>query len=163
LVPLRLVGNRSLATAIGVILAFQSALGGAYYLFMTYLQDALGYNALQPGLAFLPLTVVSMAASLLLTGPLLARWGTHTTLFVGMLGNGIGMVLLAVGMATDAPFWTVLAGLLVWGVGAGLIGAHNNVAPYAWYLGEQAAPVATGYGVLTLEEERIGVAYNFFG
>jgi MFS family permease len=94
LVPLRLFGNRSLVTAILVILVFQSALGGAYYLFTTYLQDVLGYNALQAGLAFVPLTIVSMAASLKLTGALLGKWGVRATLFVGMVVNGIGMVLL---------------------------------------------------------------------
>ncbi len=120
LVPLRLFGNRSLVTAILVILVFQSALGGAYYLFTTYLQDVLGYNALQAGLAFVPLTVVSMAASLKLTGVLLGRWGARATLFVGMLVNGVGMVLLAVGMTVGGSFWTVLAGVLVWGVGGGL-------------------------------------------
>jgi EmrB/QacA subfamily drug resistance transporter len=135
LVPLRLFGNRGLVTAIAVILVFQSALGGAYYLFTTYLQDVLGYNALQAGLAFVPLTLVSMAASLTLTGALLGRWGVRTTLFVGMLVNGIGMVLLAVGMAAGASFWTVLAGLLVWGLGGGLtfpamfVAAASGVAP----------------------------------
>jgi EmrB/QacA subfamily drug resistance transporter len=135
LVPLRLFGNRSLVTAIGVILVFQSALGGAYYLFTTYLQDVLGYNALQAGLAFVPLTLVSVAASLKLTGVLLGRWGVRTTLFVGMLVNGIGMVLLAAGMATGASFWTVLAGLFVWGLGGGLtfpamfVAAASGVAP----------------------------------
>jgi hypothetical protein len=44
-----------------------------------------------------------------------------------------------------------------------LISTHNNVALYSWHLGEQAAPVAAGYGVLTLEEDRIRSAYNFFG
>jgi hypothetical protein len=44
-----------------------------------------------------------------------------------------------------------------------LISTHNNVALYSWHLGEQAAPVATGYGVLTLEKDRIRQAYNFFG
>ncbi|GGU58031.1 MFS transporter [Lentzea flava] len=135
LVPLRLFGNRSLVIAIGVILVFQSALGGAYYLFTTYLQDVLGYNALQAGLAFVPLTLVSMAASLKLTGTLLGRWGVRATLFAGMVVNGAGMVLLAAGMAVDAPFWTVLAGLLVWGLGGGLtfpamfVAAASGVAP----------------------------------
>jgi EmrB/QacA subfamily drug resistance transporter len=135
LVPLRLFGNRSLVTAILVILVFQSALGGAYYLFTTYLQGVLGYNALQAGLAFVPLTIVSMAASLKLTGPLLGKWGVRTTLFVGMLVNGIGMVLLAAGMATGASFWTVLAGLVVWGLGGGLtfpamfVAAGSGVSP----------------------------------
>lgn len=135
LVPLRLLGRRSLIVAIGVILVFQSALGGAYYLFTTYLQDVLGYSALQAGLAFVPLTLVSMAASLKLTGILLSRWGTRTALFTGMLVNGIGMILLAVGMASGASFWTVLPGLVVWGLGGGLtfpamfVAAASGVAP----------------------------------
>ena len=62
LVPLRLFANRGLVTAIGVILVFQSALGGAYYLFTTYLQGVLGYEALEAGLAFVPLTVISMVS-----------------------------------------------------------------------------------------------------
>lgn len=120
LAPLRLLGNRSLVTAILVILVFQSALGGAYYVFTTYLQDVFGYDALQAGLAFVPLTLVSMAASLRLTGALIARWGAHTTLLTGMAVNGAGMFLLAAGMVADAPFWSVLAGLVVWGLGGGV-------------------------------------------
>ncbi|MFB9923992.1 MFS transporter [Amycolatopsis halotolerans] len=135
LAPLRLFGNRSLLVAMGVILVFQSGLGGAYYLFTAYLQNVLGYNALQAGLAFLPLTIISMAASLKLTGILLGRWGIRTTLFTGMLVNGAGLALLAVGMAVGASFWTVLAGLVVWGIGGGLtfpamfVSAASGVAP----------------------------------
>ncbi|MGG8408416.1 MFS transporter [Streptomyces sp. 12297] len=71
LVPMRLFGNRSLVTAILIILVFQSALGGAYYIFTIYVQGVLGYDALQAGLAFIPLTIISMAASLKLAGALL--------------------------------------------------------------------------------------------
>jgi EmrB/QacA subfamily drug resistance transporter len=119
LVPLRLFRDRGLGTAVLVILVFQSALGGAYYVFTTYLQNVLGYNALQAGLAFLPVTVASIAAASAL-GRVLPRWGVRTALFVGMAVNGAGMVLLAVGMAVGAPFWTVLTGLVVWGLGGGL-------------------------------------------
>jgi predicted MFS family arabinose efflux permease len=135
LVPLRLFRNRALVTAIVVILVFQSALGGAYYVFTVYLQDVLGYNALQAGLAFVPLTVVSMAASLTLTGRLIAGWGVRATLFTGMAVNGAGMFLLAAGMTAGASFWSVLAGLVVWGVGGGVtfpamfVAAGSGVAP----------------------------------
>jgi MFS family permease len=94
LVPLRLLGNRSLITAMAVILVFQSALGGAYYLFTSYLQGVLHYDALQAGLAFVPLTIISMTASLRLAGVLLTAWGPRLTLFAGMAVNGIGMVAL---------------------------------------------------------------------
>uniref|UniRef100_UPI0031D1AAF5 MFS transporter n=1 Tax=Saccharothrix mutabilis TaxID=33921 RepID=UPI0031D1AAF5 len=120
LVPPRLVRNRALLTAIGVILVFQSSLGGAYYLTTTYLQDALGYRPLAAGLVFLPLTLVSMTASLKLLGPVVARWGVRRALVVGMVGNGLGIAVLAAGMAVGGGFWALLPGLVVWGVGGGL-------------------------------------------
>ncbi|GHD45631.1 MFS transporter [Streptomyces galbus] len=135
LAPMRLFRNRSLVTAILIILVFQSALSGSYYLFTNYLQVVLGYNALEAGLAFLPLTVVSMLASLRLTGVLLGKWGPRTTLFLGMLINGIGMIVLALAMTTHASFWQLLVGLIVWGVGGGVtfpamfVCAASGVAP----------------------------------
>lgn len=120
LAPLRLLRNRSLVTAILVILVFQSALSGTYYLFTNYVQGVLGYSALQAGLAFLPLTLVSMLASLRLTGALLTRWGPRATLFLGMAVNGVGIALLALAMTTHDSFWQLLLGLVVWGVGGGV-------------------------------------------
>ncbi|MFE1885188.1 MFS transporter [Streptomyces diastatochromogenes] len=120
LAPMRLFTNRSLVTAILIILVFQSALSGSYYLFTNYVQDVLGYDALEAGLAFLPLTVISMLASLKLTGILLAKWGPRTTLFIGMLINGVGMIALALAMTTDASFGQLLIGLVIWGVGGGV-------------------------------------------
>ncbi|GAB2987524.1 MFS transporter [Saccharothrix stipae] len=120
LVPLRLFGNRALVRAIGVVLVFQSSLGGAYYLFTTYVQDELGYRPLAAGLAFVPLTLVSMTASLKGTGAAIARWGLRATLVVGMVVNGVGLALLAGAMAWGGGFWLLLPGLVVWGVGGGL-------------------------------------------
>ncbi|MBO1414209.1 MFS transporter [Streptomyces sp. FH025] len=134
-VPLRMFRNRSLVTAILVILVFQSALGGSYYLFTNYMQGVLGYSALQAGLAFVPLTVISMFASLKLAGILLGKWGPRNTLFVGMLVNGVGMVVLALSMANHASFWALLPGLVVWGIGGGVtfpamfVCAASGVAP----------------------------------
>lgn len=120
LVPPRLWRSRSLMVAMLVILFFQTSLGGAYYLFTTYLQTVIGYSPLAAGLAFLPLTVISATASLRGTAPLIARWGIPRTLLVGMTVNGAGLAVLAAGMLTDGSIWTVLPGLIVWGVGGGL-------------------------------------------
>jgi EmrB/QacA subfamily drug resistance transporter len=120
LLPMRLLTRRTLVTAIGVILVFQSALGGAYYLFTLYLQGVLGYSALQAGLVFVPLTVISMAASLRLSGLLLARWGLRPTLVAAMVLNGAGLLVLAVTMTAQASFWLLLPGLVAWGIGGGV-------------------------------------------
>ncbi|MFD8936222.1 MFS transporter [Streptomyces sp. NPDC059578] len=135
LVPMRLFRNRSLVTAVLIILVFQSALGGSYYLFTHYLQSVLSYDALEAGLAFVPLAVISMAASLKLAGVLLGRWGPRATLFIGMSVNGVGMIVLALAMSTHASFWALVPGLIVWGVGGGItfpamfVCAATGVAP----------------------------------
>ncbi|MFJ8743403.1 MFS transporter [Embleya sp. NPDC127516] len=120
LVPLRLFGNRSLAVAMAVILVFQSGLGGAYYVFTTYLQNGLGYSALRTGLAFVPVTVLSVFAGMRLGPALIGRRGLRTTLFVGMLGNGLGIGTLALGMSSDGSFAALLPGILIWGIGGGI-------------------------------------------
>ncbi|WP_214415535.1 MFS transporter [Sphaerisporangium fuscum] len=135
LVPPRLLGKRSLATAMAVILVFQSALGGAYYIFTTYLQNGLGYNALEAGLAFVPVTVLSVVAGLKLGPALIGAWGVRPALFAGMLVNGIGIAALATGMSANGSLWGVLPGIVVWGVGGGatftamFVAAASGVAP----------------------------------
>jgi EmrB/QacA subfamily drug resistance transporter len=136
LVPMRLLGNRSLATSIGVILVFQSSLGGAYFLLTNYLQGFRGYDALQAGLSFLPLTIVSMIASLRLAGALLTSWGPRWTLLAGMAVNGIGLIVLALAMSRGATFWELIPGMVIWGVGGGttfpamFACAASGVAPH---------------------------------
>ncbi|GGR15243.1 MFS transporter [Streptomyces netropsis] len=120
LVPLRLFANRSLATALLVILVFQSALGGAYYIFTTYLQGGLHYDPLRAGLAFLPVTVLSLVAGLKIGPALLGRWGIRRTLVTGMVLNGLGIAALAAGMSADGSFWAELPGIVVWGIGGGM-------------------------------------------
>ncbi|WP_371781896.1 MFS transporter [Streptosporangium subroseum] len=138
LAPPRLLGNRNLATSMLVILFFQSALGGGYYLFTMYLQPVLGYSALQAGLAFLPLTLLSMVSAAKLAPALLGRWGVRTTLIVGMLGSGIGMVVLYAGMSADGSFWALVPGTVIWG----LAGGFTFVAMFA----------AAGSGVALTEQ-----------
>lgn len=135
LVPPRLWRTRSLVVAMLVILFFQTSLGGAYYLFTTYLQNVIDYSPLAAGLAFLPLTIVSSTASLRGTAPLIARWGLHRALLFGMAVNGLGLIVLALGMTPGGSIWTVLPGLVIWGIGGGLTfpamfaAAATGVAP----------------------------------
>jgi EmrB/QacA subfamily drug resistance transporter len=120
LVAVTVLRRHSLLTAMAVILVFQSTLGGGYYLFTTYLQDGRSYTPLETGLAFLPLTIVAMAASLRLTPALLGRWGVRPTLTFGMIVNGVGVAGLGAAMTTRGSFWAALPGLLIWGVGGGI-------------------------------------------
>jgi MFS family permease len=75
---------------------------------------------MQAGLAFVPLTIISMAASFRPAVTLLGKWGSKGTLFFGMTVNGVGMIVLAVAMSTNASFLALVPGLIIWGVGGGV-------------------------------------------
>lgn len=47
-----------------------------------------------------------------------------------------------------------------------VISTHHDLALFSWHLTQpdaSATPLATGYGVVSMEEGRINRAYNFFG
>jgi MFS family permease len=82
-----------------------------------YLQDILGYSALQAGLRFLPLTLL-----VLLAAPIAGRLSAHVPL---RLLLGVGLTLVGAGLALmtrveASSEWTVLlAGFIVAGSGSG--------------------------------------------
>jgi EmrB/QacA subfamily drug resistance transporter len=120
LMPLRLVTDRNLATTMAVIAIFQATLGGTYYVLTTYLQPVLGYTSLEAGLAFLPLTLVCMAAALRAAPVLLGRWGHRATLSLAMIGAGVGISVLVGGMSLYGSFWALLPGSVIWGFCGGV-------------------------------------------
>ncbi len=135
LAPLRLFRNRSLSTSMIVAFLHMCALSGGYYLFTTYIQNILGYDALQAGLAFLPLGVLAMIAGGRVAAAMLNKNGLRTTLSLGMLVYAVGMAAMALGMSTNGTYWAVLPGVCVYGFGGGLaftaifVSAGSGVAP----------------------------------
>jgi EmrB/QacA subfamily drug resistance transporter len=120
LVDLSLFARAGFSASLLVILAFQSALLGGYFVFTTYAQGVRDLDALQTGLAFLPLTIVSMVASLALTEPVVSRVGLRTALTAGLAVNTLGLALLATAMTQDGSLWLFLLAFVVWGIGGGV-------------------------------------------
>ncbi|MFF3068111.1 MFS transporter [Kitasatospora sp. NPDC057904] len=135
LMPLRLLSNRPLVVAMAVVFVFQTGLSGGYYVFTTYIQPVLGYTPLQAGLAFLPLTLVSMVGAGQLAPKFMQRFGMRATLATGMAVNGAGIALTAAVMTTGGSFPALLPGSVLWGLGGGLVfvsvfaSAGSGVAP----------------------------------
>jgi EmrB/QacA subfamily drug resistance transporter len=153
LVPLRLFRVRNLSTAMVLAFIFQGvAAAGVYYLFTTYLQDVLNYNALDAGLAFLPPTLLATAVSLRLTARLLNRWGIRLTLVTGLTVTGVGVAGLVAALSTNSSYWAVLPGLAIWGVGQGLsfpalfAAAGSEVAPQEQGVASSMANMARQIG-----------------
>src|SRR5437763_6295080 len=120
LMPLRLfrspnVGGANLVQALLVVGMF-----GMFFLGALYMQRILGYDALQVGLAYLPLTVVMATTSFRFTGQLNLRFGPQATL-VPAMGSVLAGLLLLARTPVDATYVRdLLPPMILIGLGAGL-------------------------------------------
>ena len=119
LMPARLVKLRRLRAANLVILLLFAAVFAMWFFLSLYLQQVLGLDALETGLAFLPLALAIVAVTTQ-TPKLIARFGAGRVLAVGMLVAAGGMALLSEVHAGGTYFADVLPGGLLAAVGLGL-------------------------------------------
>jgi EmrB/QacA subfamily drug resistance transporter len=120
LMPLRLFRSRQVAGANLVQALLVVGMFGIFFLGALYLQEILGYDALEVGLAFLPATVVMGAMSLRLSAPLTARYGPFRSLIASLVAIGAGLVLFAQTPVDGSYVADVLPAMVLIGVGAGL-------------------------------------------
>lgn len=119
LMPLHLLRNRSLVTAMGVTFIFMGTFGAQYYFFTIYLQDVHGFGALQTGLAFLPSALIGMIGTKT-SEKLLGRLGMRPTLLIGLLLGAVGMTLLAFAMSPTGGYSALLPGVALLSLGQGI-------------------------------------------
>src|ERR671911_487564 len=84
LMPLRLFRSRTVSAANVVQALLVVGIFGMFFLGALYMQRVLGYDALQVGLAYLPMTVVMGTMSFRFTGQLNLRFGPQATLVPAM-------------------------------------------------------------------------------
>src|SRR5487761_281715 len=120
LMPLRIFSSRNLAGANLVQVLGTAGMFGMFFLGSLYLRRILGYDPLQIGLAFLPVTVVMGALSVRYTDRLVMRFGARRLLFpgLGMIAAGLALFALAPAGASYAGY--VLPVMLLFGTGAGV-------------------------------------------
>jgi EmrB/QacA subfamily drug resistance transporter len=120
LMPLRLFRSRTLSGANLIQALLMPGMFGMFFLAALYLQQILGYSALEVGLAFLPTTVVMGAMSLRLSGPLTMRYGVRAMLLVSFVAIAAGLLLFA-RTPVDGHYVTdLLVPSMLLGLGAGL-------------------------------------------
>ncbi len=95
LVPLRIFRSRNVAGANLIQALTVAGMFGMFFLGVLYLQEVLGYDALETGLAFLPTTLVMGTLSVRYAEPLIMRFGARRTLLPGLLLIAIGLALFA--------------------------------------------------------------------
>jgi len=120
LIPLRLFRSPNIAGANAVQALMVVGMFGMFFLGALYMQRILGYDALQVGLAYLPLTAVMATMSFRFTGQLILRFGPQATLLPAMGFIVAGLLLLA-RTPVDATYAIdLLPPMVLIGLGAGL-------------------------------------------
>jgi EmrB/QacA subfamily drug resistance transporter len=118
--PLRLFRSRNVVGANLVMALWAVGMFGMFFLGALYMQRILGYDALDVGLAFLPVTVIMGTLSLRFSGPLNLRFGPRATLIPSLVLIAAGLLLFA-RAPVDGSYWVdILPVMVLLGLGAGL-------------------------------------------
>ncbi|MEK6328041.1 MAG: MFS transporter [Actinomycetota bacterium] len=120
IMPLRIFRSRNVSGANVVQALSVAGMFGMFFLGSLYLQRVLGYEALEIGLAFLPVTLVMGTLSIRYTEPLIMRFGAKKTLLPGMSLIAVGLVLFTRAPVEGSYVEHVLPPMILFGLGAGL-------------------------------------------
>ncbi|WP_026047890.1 MFS transporter [Streptomyces sp. AA0539] len=177
MLPLGIFRSRLFTATNGVTLCLYGAIGGVFFLLPVQLQNGLGYDAFEAGIATLPITLLMTV----LSGPsgaLAQRIGPRLPLTVGPLVAACGLLLLH-RVHPGGGYWRdVFPAVLVQGLGMSLFvapltatvlaslevrragiasGVNNAAARVAQLLAVAALPLAIG---LSTDEYRSATEVN---
>ena len=120
LMPLRVFRSRNTWAANLVQMLMVAGMFGMFFLGALYLQKVLGFDPIEVGLAFLPVSLGIGVLSLGFSEKLIMRFGARATLLPGLVLIVAGLLLFA-RAPVDASYWIdVLPTMLLLGVGAGV-------------------------------------------
>jgi EmrB/QacA subfamily drug resistance transporter len=119
IMPLRILRLRMLMGSSLVRGLLVTGMFSAFFLGALYLERVLGYDAIDTGLAFLPLTFSIAVMSLGVSARLVSRIGPLNTLAGGLAGIVIGLLLLAVQGVHVSYFPGLFLAFFALGLGAG--------------------------------------------
>jgi EmrB/QacA subfamily drug resistance transporter len=126
MLDLTLFRNRTYVGANLVMLLVALAMFGVFFFVSLYMQNVLGYSAVQAGAAFLPMTLLIIVVAPL-AGRLSDRFGSRWLM-------ATGMVLLAAQLAyfsqlsADATFWRLVPALVLGGFGMAMTMTPSSAA-----------------------------------
>jgi EmrB/QacA subfamily drug resistance transporter len=126
MLDLTLFRNATFAGANAVMLLVGLAMFGVFFYNSLFIQNVMGYSAVQTGATFLPMTML-----IILIAPIAGKYSDR----VGSRWlMGVGMVLLSVSLFTfsrldaSSVFWNLLPGLIVGGFGMALVMTPTTAA-----------------------------------
>ena len=88
---------------------------GVFFFVSLYMQNVLGYSAVQAGAAFLPMTILIILIAPI-AGKASDKFGSRWLMTIGMVLIGVQLLYLSQ-LGGSADFWNLLPGFLVGGLG----------------------------------------------
>jgi EmrB/QacA subfamily drug resistance transporter len=119
IMPLRILRLRMLMGSSLVRGLLVTGMFSAFFLGSLYLERVLGYDAIDTGLAFLPLTISIAVMSMGVAARFVNRFGAVRTLAAGLSGIVAGLLLLSQQGVHASYFPGILGAFLLLGLGAG--------------------------------------------
>ena len=156
MLPLDLFRNTTYTGANLVTLLVALAMFGVFFFVSLYMQNVLGYSAVQTGAAFLPMTVLIILVAPI-AGKTSDRFGSRGLMTAGLLLVAVHLTYFS-RLGPDASFWNLLPALLLGGAGMAVTMTPSAAAA------TRAVPVdKAGVGAAVLNASRqtggaIGIA-----
>ena len=119
LMPLRILRSRPVAAANAIQILSVAGMFGMFFLGALYLRRVLGYDALQIGLAFLPVTIAMGTLSIRYAERIFMVLGARRALLAGLTLIAAGLVLFAMAPVHASYATEVAPSMLLLGLGAG--------------------------------------------
>ena len=120
MLPLEIFRSRQFSAANLVTFVVYAALGGVFFLLVSFLQISLGYSPIAAGAATLPVTVLMLLLSAR-SGALAQRIGPRIPLTAGPLVIAAGLILMTRIAPGDSYVSSVLPAVIVFGLGLTLV------------------------------------------
>ena len=115
MLPLELFRNRTFTGANSVILLVALAMFGVFFFVSLYMQNVLGYSAVEAGAAFLPMTLLIVVVAPI-AGRMTDRVGSRAFMTVGMTLLAIQLLYFS-RLGADATYWELLPAMIIGGIG----------------------------------------------
>ncbi len=120
LMPLRIFRSRNVSGANLIQVFSVAGMFGMFFMGALYMRKVLGYDALEIGLAFLPVTITMGSMSIRFSEPLITRFGARTLLPPGLAMIAAALALLAITPVHASYVTGLLPSMLLLGTGAGV-------------------------------------------
>ena len=115
MLDLTLFRNATFSGANVAMLLVALAMFGVFFFVSLYMQNVLGYSAVQTGAAFLPMTVLIILVAPI-AGKTSDRFGSRGLMTAGLLLVAVHLTYFS-RLGPDASFWNLLPALLLGGAG----------------------------------------------